>query len=323
MKLRMPTIYLLLQVASALRERIESQAQASDTRTSTTLTKAFVTFLSGDSYIPGVQALATSLYDNNASWPFIVVTTDEPSQEAKASVLCLRAAGMLVDFVQLPRVENPARHGHAARYARTYDKLDIFALPLDRVVFLDADMVVLKNIDKLFDSQTPLQACPDCGVGCGDGRFNSGMLALSPNQTIYRDMMDNLNKYESYDGGDQGFLNSYFSNAWKQNSTKLPSSYNKLKRRETREPGFKLDDNYAIHNVGIKPWKKGDPDGKTYPLCHGAFHKAQASYQETYCKHHLGNKKSKSSREHQNAMKEHRAALDTLAIAWAEALKEK
>ena len=71
-------------------------------------------------------------------------------------------------------------------------------------MYLDADTIVVKNIDDLFK----------CSKFCANlkhsERLNSGVMVVEPSQALFNDMMRKIKTLSSYTGGDQGFLNSYY-----------------------------------------------------------------------------------------------------------------
>lgn len=74
------------------------------------------------------------------------------------------------------------------------------------VVYLDADTIVARNIDELF-------LCDGfCGVLRHSERLNTGVFVLQPDHHILEDMLLRIETTPSYTGGDQGFLNEFFSN---------------------------------------------------------------------------------------------------------------
>jgi len=240
---------------------------------------AYVTLLTGHEYdlsfLKGLQALAASLSDSGARFPLVVLTTEEPTPALQTTMSCLG-----LHHIRVPAIKNvydPS--GGYNHFGSTMAKLAIFTLPFKRVVYLDSDVVVLKNIDQLFEGSAPFQAAPDCGFGCVKTHFNAGVLVISPSNETYKDMVKQIGKLESYDEGDQGFLNSYFAQEWRNKTSRLPQKFNYLKRRERledEEKGFYRA--RVIHNVGDKPWQNTDDEAE-YPLCHGAFWKAFASYE--------------------------------------------
>jgi lipopolysaccharide biosynthesis glycosyltransferase len=94
---------------------------------------------------------------------------------------------------------------------------------LDKVVYLDADTIVLQNIDDLFD-RPAFAAAPDFFL---PDRFNSGVMVLRPAAETFAELIRSLFEHESYDGGDQGFLNAYMPDwySWPAGH-RLPAGYN-------------------------------------------------------------------------------------------------
>ena len=92
-----------------------------------------------------------------------------------------------------------------------------------KCVFLDADTLVIQNCDELFDREE-LSASPD--VGWPDC-FNSGVFVFRPNMNTYSELVSLAATTGSFDGGDQGLLNTFFSDwATKDISKHLAFTYN-------------------------------------------------------------------------------------------------
>ena len=97
--------------------------------------------------------------------------------------------------------------GFPRRFWGVYTKLMILNLTqYKRLVYLDADTVAARNIDELFLCDAAL-----CGVLRHSERFNSGVMVLQPSEETLKDMLHHMSTTPSYTGGDQGFLNEYFS----------------------------------------------------------------------------------------------------------------
>eukprot|EP00887_Chlorella_sp_A99_P006489 scaffold3.g6489.t1 len=105
-----------------------------------------------------------------------------------------------------PGLWSGASQKYPPRFWGVYTKLLIFNLTeYDRVVYLDADTILLRNADELF-------LCDGlCGVMRHSEKLNTGVLALAPDAALFADMMGRVASTPSYTGGDQGFLNEYFS----------------------------------------------------------------------------------------------------------------
>ena len=101
---------------------------------------------------------------------------------------------------------------------------------------MDADTIVIKNIDELFDKEE-LSAVADIGwPDC----FNSGVFVFTPSEKTFTELVDLASKEGSFDGGDQGLLNQYFSDwATKDISRHLSFIYNmSLASSYTYPPAF-------------------------------------------------------------------------------------
>ncbi|CAE8617861.1 unnamed protein product [Polarella glacialis] len=186
--------------------------------------EVFVALLMGQSYLPGLKALAASLLDHNASQPLVVMTTDLPSPELLRLSKCLR---FQVQWV--PAIANP----YVARIPQwtwVMSKLSVFRLKVRRAVYLDLDTILLRNIDELFAGSV-FDAVADPGYHVAN--FNSGLMVTSPSEEVYQDMIAKLYadaaslSGEGIDSGDQGFLNWYFGDTWRP-ETALPGRYNTL-----------------------------------------------------------------------------------------------
>ena len=80
-------------------------------------------------------------------------------------------------------------------------------------------------------------------------------MVIRPNLTTFEDMIAKKDTLYTYDGGDQGFLNSYFKE-WR----KLDIKYNAGKRIYSETPDhWARIDHHVIHFVGGKPWLGGEP----------------------------------------------------------------
>ena len=159
-----------------------------------------MTLLYSDDFLLGVRVLKQSLIESNTEKNYVVLCSEKVSERAK---IILAEDGWIVKSIIT--IDNPyVTSSHY--FAGAISKLYLWSLTeYRRVVFLDADTLVVQNIDVLFN----------CGNFCVNFRhselFNSGVLTIKPSIKVFEDMTGNIEKYESYTSGDQGFLNSYFS----------------------------------------------------------------------------------------------------------------
>lgn len=182
--------------------------------------RAYVTLLcGGDGYLPGVEVLGRSLEVAGAKAPRVVLTTPDVTSVAREG---LRRLGWEVRNVEA--IANPASALLFPRFKMVFTKLRAWELDdIERVVLLDADTLVLKNIDDLFERRT-FAAAPDFFL---PDRFNSGVMVLDPSRLTFRRMVERLSNEANYDGGDQGFLNRFYPDWYAMpESHRLPMGYN-------------------------------------------------------------------------------------------------
>ncbi|KAL5770526.1 hypothetical protein ACOSP7_014680 [Xanthoceras sorbifolium] len=162
--------------------------------------QAYVTLLYGDEFLLGVRVLGKSIRETGSKKDMVVLVSDGVSHHAKK---LLQADGWKIEEISLLANPNQVR---PKRFWGVYTKLKIFNLiNYKKVVYLDADTIVVKNIEDLFK----------CSKFCANlkhsERLNSGVMVVEPSEEVFNDMMSKVNTLHSYTGGDQGFLNSYYS----------------------------------------------------------------------------------------------------------------
>ncbi|XP_053632121.1 glycogenin-1 isoform X4 [Cherax quadricarinatus] len=133
----------------------------------------------------------------------------------------------------------------------TLTKLHCWTLAdYSKCVFLDADMLCVQNPDDLF-SHPELSAV--CDIGWPDC-FNSGMFVFVPSLDTYGRLLQHSETSGSFDGGDQGLLNTFFPN-WNRLSFVFnmvaSATYTYLPAYKQYGGSVKL-----VHFLGaMKPWQ--------------------------------------------------------------------
>ncbi|XP_008306237.1 glycogenin-1b isoform X1 [Cynoglossus semilaevis] len=223
--------------------------------------QAFVTLATNDSYARGAMVLGKSLRNHNTSKKLVALIGPQVSEPSK-SVL-----ERIFDEVKVVDVLDSGDTAHLAMMKRpdlgvTFTKLHCWTLTdYSKCVFMDADTLVLSNIDELFDREE-LSAAPDPGwPDC----FNSGVFVFCPSMETHGKLIQYCTEHGSFDGGDQGVLNGFFDNwATADISKHLPFIYNLSSISiYTYLPAFKQYGGHAkvVHFLGkTKPWSyKFDP----------------------------------------------------------------
>jgi glycogenin glucosyltransferase len=152
----------------------------------------------------------------------------------------------------------------------TLTKFHVWTLThYERLVYLDADTLVLQNIDSLFEVQADFAAAPD--VGWPDC-FNSGVFVCRPSMDTYRRLLDKTAEVGSFDGGDQGILNDFFSDWSISPNARLPFVFNVVSTAfYSYRPAFMRykPDIRIFHFIGEnKPWlsRFDPPSSQNYEM---------------------------------------------------------
>ncbi|XP_055374007.1 uncharacterized protein LOC129607217 isoform X4 [Condylostylus longicornis] len=216
---------------------------------------AWVTLTTNDTYSLGALVLANSLKRVGTAHQLAVLVTPNVSDTMKSK---LKDAFNVVQEVDVLDSKDEANLALLARpeLGITFTKLHCWRLvQFEKCVFLDADILVLQNSDELFEreelSAAPDVSWPDC--------FNSGVFVYRPNLETFNKLIEFAVKNGSFDGGDQGLLNQYFSDwATKDISKHLPFTYNTAAYAAyCYLPAFKQfrDRIKILHFAGkLKPW---------------------------------------------------------------------
>ena len=115
--------------------------------------KAYVSMITSDSFVPGVECMLFSLKETNTKIPVVLMVT---KQVSKRNIEKLRRNVDRVEIVE--PIANPnAKKSHVEGWINSgYTKLHIWNLiDYDKVVYIDADTLVLENVDELFERPTP------------------------------------------------------------------------------------------------------------------------------------------------------------------------
>lgn len=244
--------------------------------------RAYVTLVANREFLPGAHCLLRSLGMVGATAPLVCLAPLELKDEAE-SVLCgaeSRATCEVVVAESLPFSDKfVRRHGNEAIEGKTpmtkgskpafhnrllnFLKLRLWELEqFDKVVFLDADTLVVKNIDILFEYPSFL-AAPNLYAGPADfHRMNSGVFTAAPSRKMFLSMLLEIDQPGAYwPRTDQSFLESYFG--IRQGFTLgLPYTYNTLQYLWFNMPElWRWETIRVVHYQFEKPWDESSFEG--------------------------------------------------------------
>lgn len=253
-KLRLPVgscnLALPLWGPTGIHEVLNSSDQLTAVNAGNPRREAYATVLhSSDRYLCGAIVLAQSIRRSGSTRDMVLLHDHTVS---KPALRALVAAGWIPRRIR--RIRNPrAERGSYNEY--NYSKFRLWQLTeYFRVVFIDADILVLRSLDALF-------RFPQISAVGNDGSlFNSGIMVIEPSACTFEALVRGRRTIRSYNGGDQGYLNEVF--VWWH---RLPRRVNYLKNfwanttgeRALKERLFGAEpaEVWSIHYLGLKPWR--------------------------------------------------------------------
>ncbi|XP_012087641.1 UDP-glucuronate:xylan alpha-glucuronosyltransferase 1 [Jatropha curcas] len=212
--------------------------------------EAYATILhSAHVYVCGAIAAAQSIRLSGSTRDLVILVDESISLYHKSG---LEAAGWKIRTIQ--RIRNPKAEKDAYN-EWNYSKFRLWQLTdYDKIIFIDADLLILRNIDFLF-------GMPEISAtGNNATLFNSGVMVIEPSNCTFKLLMEHINEIESYNGGDQGYLNEIFT--WWH---RIPKHMNflkhfwvgdeeQVKNKKIRLFGSDPPVLYVLHYLGVKPW---------------------------------------------------------------------
>lgn len=212
--------------------------------------EAYATILhSAHVYVCGAIAAAQSIRMTGSTRDLVILVDETISEYHRGG---LEAAGWKIRTIQ--RIRNPKAERDAYN-EWNYSKFRLWQLTdYDKIIFIDADLLILRNIDFLFEM-------PEISaIGNNGTLFNSGVMVVEPSNCTFELLIDHINEIESYNGGDQGYLNEIFT--WWH---RIPKHMNflkhfwmgdeeEIKEMKTRLFGADPPVLYVLHYLGLKPW---------------------------------------------------------------------
>lgn len=199
----------------------------------------YVCVLSTDNYLDGALILNENLKCLQSKYPLLCLVNEKISEYTKS---VLTYFGINYKIIKMIEYDSFSEENDYWKY--TFDKLNIFSLiEYKKIVYLDLDLLLLKNVDHLFNEKH-LTMAQDAPFYNG---HNSGIMILEPNIDDYNKMIEYASKCNN-DGkkySDQNIINECFDNIFS-----LPIEYNKMvgiNSQLNRYYDF-IDDNYILTN---------------------------------------------------------------------------
>ncbi|PPR00645.1 hypothetical protein CVT24_000868 [Panaeolus cyanescens] len=287
---------------------LESEREASTSRLDLVFMAAscaYVTLLTSNSYLAGVLVLDYCLRNVDSKYPLVVMITSALSKDVTDILHRRRIATRLVQSLRPPE----GRHkliAHDSRFADTWTKLRGFELAdYHRIVLMDSDMIVLRNMDELMKLDLPQDhiaavhvcACNPRGIAHYPGdwlpencaykeirlptdpppaiteqsprphtQLNSGTVILNPSLTLFTGIKNFLDTSERI--SEWKFPDQdLLSEYFKGKWTPISWWYNALRSLCTTHPSlWKESEIRCLHYIfADKPWQSRKSQGNSEP----------------------------------------------------------
>jgi len=211
---------------------------------------AYVTLTSNDLFVPGAVAVIKSIRMTKTQYPIFCMISEEVS---KQNIEEIQQAGAVTILV--PKIHSSVSGEDGDRFEigknwLTFTKLNVFNLiQFDKIVYVDADCVVLNNIDNMFEFESP------CGyLLAHTGELEAGVLVIEPSEKTFHDLLKFKDK-ENWVNHDQSLLDWYFRKHT-ENFHELGNEYHFChKLYHNHDPNLiKKGTVRIIEFNGYKPW---------------------------------------------------------------------
>lgn len=190
---------------------------------------AYLSLLSTENFLPGALVLHYSLQQTRPEHPFVLLVTENISADARRLLETLNIATHDIASEGVPGGLPVAVDKHMPHWEHTFSKLQILRqTQFDKIVFVDADMLVCKTLDGLFSK--PGWSAVSAGAMLPEkahwGQLNSGLMVIEPSETAYEDLVACVMKCGGSIGSDQDCFHAFLPDWPARQSLHLDHKYN-------------------------------------------------------------------------------------------------
>lgn len=216
------------------------------------MNNAYVTLLSSEDYIDAVLVLAASLNKVRSRFPLLVAIVEDIYNEELDYLL--KEFGCDIEVVPRLQYSTEVQNTCAGKSVlNTASKIQIFDFKrFDKLVYIDADSLVLENIDELFDWPDGSMMFYD-----GDETGSSNLFVITPK--FHHESIYYIHLMEHFDVFDGNLFGDFWFHVLESPYHRIPRRFGYHYNPETRVP----DNIKAIHYCNNpKPWL--EPNAKEY-----------------------------------------------------------
>lgn len=193
---------------------------------------SYITVLTTENYLIGVLALKECLNRLNSKYRLAVLINNNITEKTINILKSFDIDVIKIDKIEIPeqiKMQNAGTNYN--RWSNTFDKLRMFSLTqFDKIVYLDSDMYIRKNIDELFDAED-MSAVIDrhyCTIDPEYMELTSGVLVVEPKKNLDLEIAKKIpiciEKFGQF--GDQDVIQQYYEDWRLKPNLHLPLVYN-------------------------------------------------------------------------------------------------
>lgn len=226
------------------------------------MSKAYCTLLGNNEYFFGTLSLIASLDKVESMYPMVVMVTDNIDENYIKYLKQLK--NVIVKKVNPINVSDDVlsinNQNGQPKWTHSFTKLNMFNLTeYEKLVFVDSDMLIIDNIDNLFDLPNLSATIADKAYPRKEAwkELNSGIMVIEPKTAEFNRLKNLIPKDTKSPIGDQDILHLGYPNWKTNNNLHLDESYNVFFNHiDFYKQWFKNGNSEkVIHFIGPnKPW---------------------------------------------------------------------
>jgi glycogenin glucosyltransferase len=233
--------------------------------------RAYITLLTTNDYLKGVLVLRESLLRVGARYCLVAIITENVSPEIDGILVKFniepRRVSRNIDVPESMKVFNE-EHG-LSHFNNTFGKFHIFnLLDYDKLVYLDSDMILLNNVDILFDSPHMSAVVAGKNFPGNDhwNELNAGLMVVVPEPGLLDKLIATIPEAarQRRNQADQSVLHVFYNDWPNKKELELDERYNIFHcyiDYYVKENGYSLNGSgkriSIVHFITrSKPWMK-------------------------------------------------------------------
>ena len=182
---------------------------------SSNMNNAYITVLNDDKYIYGLKVLHASLKKTDPKYRMYVLVPQDLAEEVVRKIQEIDVSVIRSESISIDDAD--ASSNEKQYWNNTFFKLQIMNLvQFDKIVYIDSDMLVLNNLDALFDYPGLSATTGSKSAHPEYTEFNSGIMVIEPNTSEYERLIECIppaiarKRAEGKGYGDQDVFNEYY-----------------------------------------------------------------------------------------------------------------